>query len=74
MFIVVHHLAHARPFIELAYLRPTQAVRPSLFVPDEFYGAARLWSVSAGVRLGIGAAHARMGRYGAAAPVEASVH
>lgn len=57
-----------RPFAEAAYLRPTQAARPSLFVPSEFYGAERLWSVAAGVRLDGGAGHGRMGRYGVARP------
>ncbi|HEX7090729.1 MAG TPA: hypothetical protein VF192_11385 [Longimicrobiales bacterium] len=57
-----------RPFVEVALLRPTQAVRPSLFVPSEFYGSERLWSVSAGVRVEVGEPHARMGRYGAADP------
>jgi len=59
---------HARPFVEAAYLRPTQAARPSLFVPGEFYGAERLWGVSAGVRLDVGSGHGRMGRYGVALP------
>ena len=58
----------ALPFVEAAYLRPTQAARPSLFVPGEFYGAERLWSVAAGVRLDAGSGHGRMGRYGAALP------
>ena len=55
-----------RPFVEVASSRPTQAVRPSLFVPSEFYGAERLWSFTAGVRVEAGEPHARMGRYGAA--------
>jgi hypothetical protein len=42
---------------------------PSVFVPREFYGSDRLWSVSLGARVELGAAHAhRPGRYGAAAP------
>jgi hypothetical protein len=41
-------------------------VRPSFFVPRDFYGDNRMWSISAGVRLRAGALHPRMGRYGAA--------
>lgn len=61
----------AQPFVEAAYLRPVQAIRPSLFVPAEFYGARQLWSVAAGVRLAVGSGHGRMGRYGAALPAAA---
>jgi hypothetical protein len=56
----------AAPFVEVAHLRPRQIVRPSLFEPALFYGARTQWSLSAGVRLGIGGSHARMGRYGVA--------
>jgi hypothetical protein len=38
-----------------------------VFDPATFYGAARLWSFSLGVRLGAGMTHSRMGRYGVAA-------
>ena len=55
-----------RPFLEVALARPTAARTPSLFRPERFFGARRLWSVSAGARLSIGAIHRRMGRYGAA--------
>jgi hypothetical protein len=53
-------------------MTPRQVVRPSLFEPSLFYGARRQWSLSAGVRLGIGGSHARMGRYGVAADAHAS--
>ncbi|HKG93479.1 MAG TPA: hypothetical protein VKA84_16345 [Gemmatimonadaceae bacterium] len=56
----------AEPFAELSRSRATSLTSPSLFVPRDFYGASTLWSLSAGVRLRAGAAHSRMGRYGAA--------
>ena len=56
------------PFIEgsLSRVRPT--VQPTTFVPSDFYGASRLWTLSAGVRLHAGHMAARMGRYGATQP------
>lgn len=70
------------PFMELAYARPSEQLTPSAFVPRDFYGAASLWSVSLGVRLGVGRMTHRMGRYGVAlpnagsrsAPMEGHVH
>jgi hypothetical protein len=56
----------ARPFVELERLHATAVNRPTVFVPSEFYGASRMWSLSAGLRLEAGARHARMGRYGEA--------
>jgi hypothetical protein len=56
----------ATPLLEVGHQRPTPTLRPSLFEPERIYGSDRLWSVSLGVRLGVGAAHDRMGRYGAA--------
>ena len=56
------------PFVEVARAGATPRVRGALFVPAEFYGEDRLWSLSAGVRLEVGARHGRMGRYGVAAP------
>jgi hypothetical protein len=55
------------PFVEVARARPSAVVRPTVFEPVPFYGRAVLWTLSAGVRLGAGAPHARMGRYGVAA-------
>ena len=55
------------PFVEVAWSRPTQAVRPSAFVPKEFYGTSSIWMLSAGFRFGLGRVHHRMGRYGVAA-------
>lgn len=58
----------ATPFVEVAYLAAAEALQPSLFVPAEFYGSARMWSLSAGISLAAGLSHRRMGRYGAALP------
>ena len=55
------------PFAEIAWSRPTQAVAPSAFEPEEFYGTTSIWMMSAGFRLGLGRMHHRMGRYGVAA-------
>ena len=56
-----------RPFAEAAYLRPSARVAGALFDPAAFYGARDQWSISAGLRVAWGTAHARMGRYGVAA-------
>jgi hypothetical protein len=57
----------ASPFVELSALTPRAAVPRAVFDPVAFYGARRLWALTAGVRLGVGTLHPRMGRYGAAA-------
>jgi hypothetical protein len=56
--------AAAVPFVEVARQSPREVIRPSTFEPPLFYGARTLWTLSAGVRLGAGVGHARMGRYG----------
>ena len=60
--------ADVAPFIEVAYARPTQEIDPSAFDPDEFYGSASMWTMTFGVRLGVGRMVHRMGRYGAGMP------
>src|SRR5688572_12923637 len=63
------------PFIEVSTQRPKTMDTPAIFDPEGFYGAARLWSFSAGLRAGIGKHHNRMGRYGvAAANIDHSEH
>jgi hypothetical protein len=57
----------AAPFAEATWLTPRPQIANSLFDPATFYGARRLFALTAGVRLGVGARHARMGRYGVAA-------
>jgi hypothetical protein len=59
------------PFLEVSTQHPEAVTQPSVFEPEPFYGASRLWSVSLGMRLGIGMRHARMGRYGVAAVAHA---
>lgn len=54
-------------FIEIATQHPVSTTTPSVFDPAAFYGESRLWSFSAGLRIGGGMKHERMGRYGAAA-------
>jgi hypothetical protein len=61
------------PFAEVSYARPTEALTPSAFVPRDFYGASSLWMLSAGVRVGVGPRHQRMGRYGVALPNDVSM-
>lgn len=56
----------AEPFIEVAHASAAEVDTPSAFVPAAFYGSDRQWSLSAGMRLAVGARHQRMGRYGAA--------
>lgn len=56
------------PVLEIGHQRPTPTTDPSLFEPERLYGSNRLWSISFGARIGIGASHERMGRYGVAVP------
>lgn len=51
-------------FVEVSTQNPKSLNSPSVFIPREFYGAARLWSFSFGARVGVGMKHKRMGRYG----------
>lgn len=57
--------AHIAPFMEGARIlaNPTSA---ALFDPVRFYGSNRMWRLSAGIRIGLGHEHGRMGRYGVA--------
>jgi hypothetical protein len=57
-----------RPLAEVGWAHATPRVRPALFEPRGFYGAAAQWSLSVGLRASLGALHSRMGRYGVAAP------
>jgi hypothetical protein len=58
----------ARPFIEVARIAAAAGNPAGIFSPELRYGSNRMWMLSAGVRLRAGAAHSRMGRYGAAVP------
>lgn len=53
------------PFAEVSFLH-AEEITGSVFDAAEFFGAANQWSLSAGVRIGIGTRHDRMGRYGVA--------
>lgn len=55
-----------RPFAEATVARPRAVTAPTFFVPRDFYGRETIRSLSAGVRIGAGAGHGRMGRYGSA--------
>lgn len=53
------------PFVEVARLAPS-ARGAALIEPRVVYGESQLWMLTAGLRLRLGPAHGRMGRYGAA--------
>jgi hypothetical protein len=63
---VTWRTASAVPFIELSRLVAAPRGARALFDPQQFYGTNRLLMLSAGLRLRVGAPHARMGRYGVA--------
>ena len=58
---------HVAPFAEVSRLS-VEEITGSIFDPVEHYGSDRQWSLSVGFRIGAGARHARMGRYGVAVP------
>jgi hypothetical protein len=60
-------LLRLAPFVEVARARPRALVVPSAFEPQLFYRGREQWTVAAGMRLGLGRPHGRMGRYGVAA-------
>jgi len=81
--IATLHLSHGagalagvrmRPFVEAARLAAEPLRTPTPFVPREFYGSDRMWTVAAGARIELGRAHPRMGRYGAARGHAAPAH
>lgn len=64
----------ARPFVEVSRAAVAETLGSPVFDPAALYGSDRLWSLSAGVRVEVGAVHRRMGRYGVALPAEAHSH
>ena len=54
------------PFAEVARARVAPTLQPAGFDPRTFYGSSAIWSLSAGMKIGFGMEHMRMGRYGAA--------
>lgn len=63
-------------FTEASLLHPqvTGANALSVFQPRSFYGSDRLWLVSAGARLAIGAVHQGMGYYGVRRGSQTTAH
>lgn len=64
--VVVTPLRAARftPYVEVAGARAVALRTPAVFVPETFYGASTLWSLTVGVRMHVGQMRSRMGRYG----------
>ncbi len=60
--------AGVEPFFELAHHRVRETLKPSGFVPAQFYGSDRIWTLSLGAKVAFGELHRRMGRYGVAVP------
>ena len=56
------------PFVEIERLWAAPTNANSLFTPERLYGTSNFWMFTAGMRLRIGQAHDRMGRYGVALP------
>lgn len=54
------------PFLEAALLSAEARSPQSPYTPQRLYGTSRFSMLTAGIRLKLGAAHARMGRYGVA--------
>lgn len=55
------------PFIEVSFNRARPLDSPVIVSPVDAFGGLRLFSISAGVRAGVGRMRRTMGRYGAAA-------
>jgi len=56
------------PFVEVGRLAASPRDSRSFFTPQRLYGTSNFWMATAGVRLRVGDAHSRMGRYGVALP------
>ncbi|MEO8335922.1 MAG: hypothetical protein ABI664_13170 [bacterium] len=56
------------PFVELGRLAAISRDSRSLLTPQRLYGTTNFWMATVGVRLRVGEAHSRMGRYGVALP------
>jgi hypothetical protein len=63
---LIHDSFSGIPFVEATLLSAQARSPQSLFTPQRLYGTSRLSMLTAGIRLGLGDAHARMGRYGVA--------
>ncbi len=60
------------PFAEAEH-SVVREVTGSSFHPSLIYGSDRLWTLSLGLRAGVGMTHGRMGRYGVALPPAAAM-
>ncbi len=58
---------HGHLFAEMAHAHSEPLLRPILVDPKDISGASTAWHASVGLRIGVGAMSARVGRYGAAA-------
>ncbi len=58
---------HGNVFAEVSRAHSTPLLRPILVDPKDIIGGSTAWHLSMGLRLGVGAMSARVGRYGAAA-------
>jgi hypothetical protein len=58
---------HGNLFAEMTHAHSRALLRPVLLDPKDISGASSAWHLSVGLRLGVGAMSARVGRYGAAA-------
>jgi hypothetical protein len=56
------------PYVEVAGARAQAMRTPAVFVPETFYGASTLWSLTVGARMHVGPMRSRMGRYGVLSP------
>ncbi len=56
------------PFVEVAHLGASATQPLAVFTPARLYGTSQFWMFTAGLRLRLGAAHDRMGRYAVAVP------
>jgi hypothetical protein len=57
------------PYLEVAAAHGRAVRYPAVFLPETFYGASTLWSLTVGVRIHAGVMRSRMGRYGVLAPM-----
>jgi hypothetical protein len=62
------HRPMLEPFVEMQVSRVRSTLHPTVFETTDFYGADRLWMVSAGMRVSVAGMAHRMGRYGVADP------
>ena len=62
------------PFVEGAWIHASPRMRPTAFDPASYYGHEQMTMLTAGARIGLGASHGRMGRYGVATDADGGHH